>query len=115
MNEKIYFCNIFLTLLTVIYLFNVYKLQVNAWTIIDQHVSYSYIGAGNSQLFDNNNRIDLAFDTSGNIYVVQDNNTDVVKKYDSNWNILTEWGGTGSGNGLLNHPNGISIDSNNNV
>ena len=113
--KKYLFTIVSVTLLVVIALLTVHRLQVRAWTITDQPVSYGYIGAGNVQLFDNNNRIDLAFDSSGNIYVIQDNDKDVVKKYDSNWNFLTEWGGTGSGDGLLNHPNGIAIDSNNNV
>jgi len=57
---------------------------------------------------------DLAFDQSGNIYVV-DLNANRVRKYGSGGNYLLAWGGLGSGHGEFNGLARIVVDKNNNV
>ncbi|MGB9585827.1 MAG: 6-bladed beta-propeller [Anaerolineales bacterium] len=57
---------------------------------------------------------DIAFDSSGNIYVV-DYEGDKIKKYDSSGNFLLSWGGSGSSSGKFYHPARIAIDSRNYV
>lgn len=56
----------------------------------------------------------MAFDSSGNIYVV-DNDNNRIQKFDSNGNYLLKWGSYGSSNGQFENPRSIGIDSSNNV
>ncbi|NBV42812.1 hypothetical protein EBR96_08620, partial [bacterium] len=61
-----------------------------------------------------NTPTDIAFDSSGNIYVVEYNGHR-VQKFDSNGNYITKWGSLGSGNGQFNNPRCIAVDSAGNV
>jgi autotransporter-associated beta strand protein len=56
----------------------------------------------------------LAFDSTGNIYVV-DSENERVQKFDSEGNYLAQWGTSGSGPGQFMYPDGIAIDHQNNV
>ncbi|MEK6948297.1 MAG: 6-bladed beta-propeller [Nanoarchaeota archaeon] len=64
---------------------------------------------------------DFSIDNSGNIYILEDENHVgrnnrpilIVKKIDSNGNLLSEFGYSGINNGQLSWPSGIDIDSNN--
>lgn len=51
---------------------------------------------------------DIAFDSAGNIYIV-DYEADKIRKYDSSGNFLLSWGGSGSSIGKFNHPARIAI------
>ena len=53
-------------------------------------------------------------DSSNNVYVTDIGNN-CVEKFDSNGNYLTQWGSPGSGNGQFEYPEGIAVDSSNNV
>jgi tripartite motif-containing protein 71 len=54
---------------------------------------------------------DMAFDTTGNMYVTT-NNTNQIQKYDVGGNLLLEWGGaTVYGALTLSNPRGIAVDS----
>ena len=60
------------------------------------------------QLNVNNQYLDaLAVDSSDDIYVLDNNH---VKKFDSEGQFITQWGGAGSGNGTFNNPEGLSVD-----
>jgi DNA-binding beta-propeller fold protein YncE len=66
------------------------------------------VGALNGQF---NSPIQVAVDYWGDVYVVDYNNARVQKfTYDGNY--LTQWGGSGSGNGQFNFPYGIAVHSN---
>lgn len=54
---------------------------------------------------------DLAIDTQKNLYVVDSGNSK-IQKFDSNGNLLVSWGSFGTGDGELNNPSGIFVDSN---
>ncbi len=76
-------------------------------------------GSGNGQ-FDN--PVSVAVDSSNNVYVADDgipgSAIKRVQKFDSSGNYLTQWGGYGSGNGQFgveNGPQGVAVDSSNNV
>jgi tripartite motif-containing protein 71 len=56
----------------------------------------------------------MAFDSTGNIYVV-DNDNLRVQKFDSNGNYLLKWGSEGTSNGEFGNPRSIGIDSSNNI
>lgn len=58
--------------------------------------------------------IDLAEDSSGNIFIV-DTNNQRVKKYDQNGNFLLQFGSEGTGNGQFTYVSSIAIDSVGNV
>lgn len=60
------------------------------------------------------NIIDMAVDSSGNIYTVDYRNSCIIK-LDSDGRLLTQWGSRGSGNGQFDSPWGIAIDSSENV
>lgn len=57
---------------------------------------------------------DLAVDDKGNIFVVS-RNTDSIVKFDKDGNYLTEWGGTGTGNGKFNNICYITLDDDGNL
>jgi len=56
----------------------------------------------------------IAFDTSGNIYVVQSAN-DRIQKFDSSGGFLLKHLGSGSGEGQFLDPHGIAVDNSDNV
>lgn len=58
--------------------------------------------------------IDLAEDSSGNIFIV-DTNNQKIKKYDQNGNYLLQFGAEGTGNGEFSYVSSIAIDSSGNV
>ncbi len=62
--------------------------------------------------FDDPQTMDI--DSSGNIYVVDEENYR-VQKFDSNGNYLLKWGSEGTDDGQFQDPAGIAIDSSNNV
>ena len=68
-------------------------------------------GSGDGQF---NSPRDFAFDSGGNIYVV-DTTNHRVQKFDSEFNFITKWGSNGSGIGQFTSPCSIALDSNNNV
>jgi DNA-binding beta-propeller fold protein YncE len=58
--------------------------------------------------------VGIATDSSGNVYVSdQDNNR--IEKFDMNGNFLKKWGSGGTGDGEFSKPRGIAIDSDDNV
>ncbi len=57
---------------------------------------------------------DIAFDSSGNIYVV-DTNNHRIQKFDSSGTFITKWGSSGSSDGQFNYPQGITIDTSGNI
>lgn len=56
----------------------------------------------------------IAFDSSGNVYIT-DNDKYVVQKYSSDGTYIKRWGGYGSGDNQFLRPQGIAIDSSDNV
>jgi len=59
--------------------------------------------------------MDIAVDSSGNVYVTDILTNDRVQKFDSTGGFLTKWGSSGSGNEQLNTPSGVGVDSSGNV
>lgn len=57
---------------------------------------------------------DIAIDTDGNVYV-STQSSNGVKKFDSNGNLVTEWGGGGEEPGHFSLSLGIDVDADNNV
>jgi len=53
---------------------------------------------------------DIGFDSEKNLYVVDSSNSK-IHKFNSNGNLLLSWGAFGSGDGQLNNPSGIFINS----
>jgi tripartite motif-containing protein 71 len=51
----------------------------------------------------------VAADRSGNVFVT-DSGNNRIQKFNSNGTFITTWGSQGSADGLLNKPDGISID-----
>jgi len=58
--------------------------------------------------------VDVAFDSSGNMYVV-DNGNNRIQKFDSDGNFLLKWGTKGNQDGQFGCPNDIAIDSDDRV
>jgi len=56
----------------------------------------------------------IAVDSSGNVYVI-DNDNHVTKFGSRGGSFMTQWGGSGKGNGQFNQPGGIAVDSSDNV
>ena len=52
---------------------------------------------------------DIELDSSGNVYAATWNN--YIRKYTAAGAFITEWGGTGSGDGQFNVPGGIAINN----
>ena len=58
----------------------------------------------------------VALDDSNNVYrVTSDTLNNRVLKFAGNGNYLTQWGSSGSGNGQFSDPQGVAVDSSNNV
>jgi PKD repeat protein len=55
----------------------------------------------------------IAVDTSGNVYVTDNNNQ--IQKFSSSGTFITKWGSEGSNNGQFNGPVGVSVDPSGNV
>ena len=55
----------------------------------------------------------VAVDGSGNVFV--SDTGDTIWKFDNDGNPVTSWGGSGSGPGQLNQPDGIAVDANDHV
>ncbi len=56
----------------------------------------------------------IAVDSSGNIYVA-DNNNNRIQKFSSSGAYITQWGSLGAGTGQFNYPFGIAIDTSGNI
>ena len=70
------------------------------------------LGSGNGQF---NSAFGVAADSSGNVYVDENNVNYRVQKFDSAGNYQTQWGSLGSGNGQFNGTDGIAVDTSGNV
>jgi tripartite motif-containing protein 71 len=53
--------------------------------------------------------VGIAFDSAGNLFVTS--NTDEVRKYTAAGQLITRWGGRGTGDGKFDAPAGIAVDS----
>jgi plastocyanin/sugar lactone lactonase YvrE len=56
----------------------------------------------------------IALDSSGNIYVA-DNDNNRIQKFDSSGNFILKFGSSGSGDGQFTNPKGVVVDKNNNL
>ena len=56
----------------------------------------------------------IAVDSSGNIYVSNQDNNEIIK-FDSVGNYLTKWGSFGSADDQFNWPQGLTVDSEGNI
>ena len=74
--------------------------------------TYGSAGTGNGQFGLING---IAFDSSGNFYVVDANSPNRVQKFNSSGAYVSQFGASGSGNGQLSSPQGIAIDSSGNI
>ncbi len=73
--------------------------------------SFGSAGFGDGQL---NNPAGIAFDSTGNIYVV-DGLNNRIQKFDSTGTYLSKFGSFGAGDGQFRNPTGIVIDSTGNI
>lgn len=80
--------------------------EVSVFTLDGVYVRKFAIGGGLPEK--------IAIDAAGNCYVT-DSTEDTVKKYDAAGAFVMEWGGTGSGDGQLNTPMGITFDANGDI
>lgn len=60
------------------------------------------------------NAWDIAIDSQGNFYMTEIESASVMK-FAPDGSFITQWGGTGSGDGQFDSPTGIAVDSQNNV
>ena len=60
------------------------------------------------------NARDIAVDSAGNVYVVDQGNNR-IEKFDSSGKFITKWGSVGSGNGQFNEAQDIAVDSSGHV
>ncbi|MBV7339090.1 hypothetical protein KFU94_64910 [Chloroflexi bacterium TSY] len=58
--------------------------------------------------------VDVAVDSSGNVYVAEWEN-DRIQKFDNSGTFLTKWGVVGDGDGQFVGPRGVAVDGNGNV
>jgi len=56
----------------------------------------------------------IATDAAGNAYVV-DSNDNSIKKFDSNGNVLSQWGISATAGGQFNYPHDIATDADGNI
>jgi hypothetical protein len=55
----------------------------------------------------------VAVDSSGNVYVADDNNR--IQKFNSSGTFITKWGSEGTADGQFDSPYGVAVDSSGNV
>src|SRR5919107_152720 len=60
------------------------------------------------------NPIEVALDSSGNVYVGDDDNSR-IQKFDSDGTFIAKWGSQGAGDGQFDDPTGVALDSYGNV
>ncbi|MBU0702061.1 SMP-30/gluconolactonase/LRE family protein, partial [bacterium] len=58
--------------------------------------------------------LEIAVDSSGDVYVA-DSNNNRIQKFDSSGGFITTWGSKGNGEGQFNYPSGVAVDSSGNV
>lgn len=58
--------------------------------------------------------MDVAVDSSGNVYVT-DTSNHRIQKFSNYGTYIRSWGGFGSGDGQFNYPSGVALDSSGNV
>jgi DNA-binding beta-propeller fold protein YncE len=56
----------------------------------------------------------VAVDSANYVYVADEVNN-LIQKFDSNGNFITQWGGSGTGNGAFYDVFGVAVDSTGNV
>ena len=106
---------------------NIYVADYGNDRIQEFSSSYNFLtqwgvaGTGNGEF---ENPEGVAVDSSGNVYVADTGNNRIQKFVSSTGKYITQWGGGnctsstcpgGSGNGLLNGPQGVAVDSSGNV
>ena len=68
-------------------------------------------GSGDGQF---STPIDVAVDSSGNVYVADYGNSR-TQKFNSSGTFITKWGSNGSGDGQFYYPWGVTVDSSGNI
>ena len=74
-------------------------------------LAWGTLGTGNGEFQTPNG---VAFDSAGNVYVV-DTNNHRIQKFTADGTYLTQWGSEGAGNGQFQWPYGVAVDSAGNV
>ncbi|MFL6315579.1 MAG: 6-bladed beta-propeller, partial [Nitrososphaeraceae archaeon] len=73
-------------------------------------------GSGGSGFGKFTQPLDMAIDTSGNVYVTSLTGlANQIQKFTSNGTFITSWGQLGFGNGSFTNPAGLTIDPSGNV